>query len=98
MAMLGLRSLYFVVSDAVYRLRYLRQGLAGVLVFTGVKMLADDWVHVNAGLSVAIIGACLSRRLPHPYGRRARRARRNVALPVVRRLHGTRPVNPSAHA
>src|SRR5207244_8766811 len=31
MAMLGLRSLYFVLSDAVYRLRYLRSGLAVLL-------------------------------------------------------------------
>ena len=59
MAMLGLRSLYFVVSDAVHQLRYLRQGLAVVLLFTAVKMLADHWVQVSAGLSVAIIGVVL---------------------------------------
>src|SRR6266446_4867328 len=40
MAMLGLRSLYFVLADALHRLRYLRVGLAVVLVFTGTKMLA----------------------------------------------------------
>jgi tellurite resistance protein TerC len=59
MAMLGLRSLYFVLSDAVYRLRYLRRGIAALLVFTAAKMLAVDWVHVSAGVSVAIIGAVL---------------------------------------
>ena len=59
MAMLGLRSLYFVLSDAVYRLRYLRRGLAALLVFTAAKMLASEWVHVSAGVSVAIIGAVL---------------------------------------
>jgi tellurite resistance protein TerC len=59
MAMLGLRSLYFVLSDAVYRLRYLRSGLAVLLVFTGAKMLASEWVHISAGLSVTIIGAVL---------------------------------------
>jgi tellurite resistance protein TerC len=59
MAMLGLRSLYFVLSDAVYRLRYLRSGLAALLVFTAAKMLASEWVHVSAGLSVTIIGAVL---------------------------------------
>jgi tellurite resistance protein TerC len=59
MAMLGLRSLYFVLSDAVYRLRYLRIGLAALLVFTAAKMLASEWVHVSAGVSVAIIGAVL---------------------------------------
>jgi tellurite resistance protein TerC len=59
MAMLGLRSLYFVLSDAVYRLRYLRSGIAALLVFTAFKMLASEWVHVSAGVSVAIIGAVL---------------------------------------
>ena len=59
MAMLGLRSQYFVLSDAVYRLRYLRSGLAVLLVFTAAKMLASEWVHISAGLSVTIIGAVL---------------------------------------
>ena len=59
MAMLGLRSLYFVLSDAVYRLRYLRSGLAALLVFTAAKMLASEWVHVSAGVSVAVIGVVL---------------------------------------
>jgi len=59
MAMLGLRSLYFVLSDAVYRLRYLPIGLAALLVFTAAKMLASEWVHVSAGVSVAVIGVVL---------------------------------------
>jgi TerC family integral membrane protein len=59
LAMFGLRSLYFVVSDAVDRLRYLRQGLAVVLVFTGAKMITSDWVHIGPGVSVAIIGVVL---------------------------------------
>lgn len=59
MAMLGLRSLYFVLSDSVYRLRYLRRGLTALLVFTAAKMLASEWVHVSAGVSVAIISVVL---------------------------------------
>jgi tellurite resistance protein TerC len=59
MAMLGLRSLYFVLSDAVYQLRYLRSGLAALLVFTAAKMLAAEWVQVSAGMSVAVIAAVL---------------------------------------
>jgi predicted tellurium resistance membrane protein TerC len=55
MAMLGLRSLYFVLSDALFRLRYLRTGLALVLVFTGTKMLASEWIHISAGTSVLVI-------------------------------------------
>ena len=55
MAMLGLRSLYFVLSDALQRLRYLRPGLALVLVFTALKMLTSDWIHIGPGGSVMII-------------------------------------------
>jgi tellurite resistance protein TerC len=59
MAMFGLRSLYFVVADALERLRYLRQGLAAVLLFAGAKMIAGQWVHVGPGASVAVIAAIL---------------------------------------
>jgi tellurite resistance protein TerC len=59
MAMLGLRSLYFVLSDALHRLRYLRQGLAAILVFTGAKMLASDWIRVSPGISVVVIAGIL---------------------------------------
>jgi tellurite resistance protein TerC len=59
MAMLGLRSLYFVLSDALHRLRYLRHGLALILVFTGTKMLASNWVHISAAASVLFIGVVL---------------------------------------
>ena len=59
MAMLGLRSLYFVLADALNQLPYLRHGLAAILVFTGVKMLIGRWVHISAGASVAVIGIML---------------------------------------
>ena len=59
LAMFGLRSLYFVVADALERLRFLRQGLAAVLVFTGAKMIGSGWVEISPGLSVGIIGLVL---------------------------------------
>jgi len=59
MAMFGLRSLYFVLADGLHRLLYLRQGLALVLVFTAAKMLANDWVHISAPVSVLVIGIVL---------------------------------------
>jgi tellurite resistance protein TerC len=60
MAMLGLRSLYFVLADALHRLRYLRPGLALILAFTAAKMLAVEWVHISAGVSVLVIGLLLA--------------------------------------
>src|SRR5881397_3606330 len=59
LAMFGLRSLYFVVSEALNRLRFVRQGLAVVLVFTAAKMLASDWVQVSPPASVAVIAVVL---------------------------------------
>jgi tellurite resistance protein TerC len=59
MAMLGLRSLYFVLSDALNRLKYLRPGLALILVFTGAKMLAGDRIHLSPAASVLIIATIL---------------------------------------
>lgn len=59
LAMFGLRSMYFVVSDALDQLRYLRQGLAVVLAFTAAKMMGSDWVQVGPGLSVGIIAFVL---------------------------------------
>ena len=58
-AMLGLRSLYFVLADALLRLRYLRPGLAALLVFTGMKMLTGPWIHIGPGMSVLVILAVL---------------------------------------
>ena len=72
MAMLGLRSLYFVLADALQRLRYLRHGLALMLVFTGTKMLASDWIQISPGVSLLVIGVVLlgtiaaSTLLPQP--------------------------------
>jgi tellurite resistance protein TerC len=46
-AILGLRSLYFVLAGAIGLFRYLKYGLSIVLVFIGVKMLLDP--HLAAG-------------------------------------------------
>jgi tellurite resistance protein TerC len=72
LAMLGLRSLYFVVSAALERLRYLRYGLAAVLLFTGTKMITSEWVHITPGMSVGIIILLLGITIAtSPYPRRA---------------------------
>jgi len=59
-AMLGLRSLYFLLAGAVERLRYLRQGLAAILGFVAAKMLLEGWVHVSTELSLAVMAAILA--------------------------------------
>jgi tellurite resistance protein TerC len=59
MAMMGLRSIYFVLADTLTHLRFLRQGLAVVLLFTAGKMLASDWIHIGPGLSIFVIAVVL---------------------------------------
>ena len=54
-AILGLRALYFLLADAVQRFEHLGKGLAAILVFVGVKMLAVDVVHVPVAASLAVI-------------------------------------------
>ncbi|MCA9515471.1 MAG: TerC family protein [Myxococcales bacterium] len=58
-AILGLRSLYFLLAGLVDRFRYLKHGLAALLVVVGVKMLVADVVKVPPALSLAVIAAIL---------------------------------------
>jgi tellurite resistance protein TerC len=59
-AILGLRSLYFLLAGVVERFHYLKVGLAVVLAFVGVKMLAEGYVVSYFGLSKdAVIAASL---------------------------------------
>ena len=54
-AILGLRSLYFLLAGMLERLRYLHLGLAAILGFVGCKMLLSKWVHMPVGISLSII-------------------------------------------
>jgi tellurite resistance protein TerC len=59
-AILGLRALYFALSEALTRLRYLHQGLAVILIFVACKMFASDRLHISSGISLGVIGGILS--------------------------------------
>jgi tellurite resistance protein TerC len=62
-AILGLRSMFFMLGGAVERFHLLRYGLALVLVFVGLKMVwLDDWYggRFPIGASLAIIGSALA--------------------------------------
>jgi tellurite resistance protein TerC len=58
-AILGLRSLYFVLADFVQRFHYLKPALAIVLGFVGVKMLLTGFFHIPTPVSLAVICATL---------------------------------------
>lgn len=59
-AILGLRSLYFLLSNLVTRFIYLRIGLAVILCFVGTKMLAEPWMHLPSWISLLIIAGILA--------------------------------------
>jgi tellurite resistance protein TerC len=59
-AMLGLRSLYFLLEGVVERFRFLRAGLAAILVFVGAKMLLSGVVEIATWVSLAVIAAALA--------------------------------------
>jgi tellurite resistance protein TerC len=59
-AVLGLRSLFFLLRGAVDKFDYLQQGIAVVLVFIGVKMLLEYFdIHISIYISLAVIVVCL---------------------------------------
>jgi len=94
-AILGLRSLFFLLAGFVDRFRYLKVGLAAVLVFVGAKMGAVDLYKVPALVSLCVITLILggsivasllvSRRAAPPCADRdtEESARKSVARKVV---------------
>ena len=58
-AILGLRSLYFVLAGAMDRFRYLKTSLAVVLALVGTKMLAHVWLKqmLGAHYTLYVLGA-----------------------------------------
>ena len=65
-AVLGLRSLFFLLRGAVSRFDYLQQGIAIVLVFIGLKMLCEHWLNqwvdknVQVFISLGVILVCIA--------------------------------------
>lgn len=68
-AILGLRSLFFLLRGAVDKFDYLQQGIATVLIFIGAKMLAEKWISqwfdkntqvlISLGVIVVFIGGSI---------------------------------------
>jgi tellurite resistance protein TerC len=69
-AVLGLRSLFFVVAGLLARLRHLQTGLVLILLFIGAKMLASFAVEIPVGASllviVVILGGAVAASLRTP--------------------------------
>ncbi|WP_144282540.1 TerC/Alx family metal homeostasis membrane protein [Chryseobacterium echinoideorum] len=58
-AILGLRSLYFLLANFIHMFSKLPYGLAIILSFIGVKMLIAPWFHIPSPVSLGIVGGVL---------------------------------------
>ena len=58
-AILGLRSLYFLLANFIHMFSKLPYGLAIILSFIGFKMLISPWFHISSPISLGIVGGVL---------------------------------------
>ncbi len=79
-AILGLRSLYFILAGAVEKFHYLKIGLSVVLTYVGVKMVITDIFHIPALASLLVIVTVLGVAIVASFIR-ARRLERHEAQP-----------------
>ena len=63
LAILGLRSLYFVLGGALVKYSYLHYGIAAILAFVGLKMLATNFYTVSTIASLIFIVGAISLSL-----------------------------------
>ena len=54
-AIMGLRSMYFLLAAVVHKFHLLKYGLAAILTFIGVKMLIVNWFHIPVAISLGVI-------------------------------------------
>jgi tellurite resistance protein TerC len=60
LAILGLRSLYFLLAGALPYFQFLGAGLSVILMFIGAKMLVENWIHVPTHISLLVVGGILA--------------------------------------
>jgi tellurite resistance protein TerC len=58
-AILGLRSLYFLLANFMYMFSKLKYGLALILAFIGVKMIVAPFYHIETSYSLMVVGSVL---------------------------------------
>ncbi len=74
LAILGLRSLYFLIGGAMKRFRYLNASIAAILLFIGLKMIVEPWYAVSTTVSLGVIGAILAVGIGSSLAKTRRRA------------------------
>ena len=54
-AILGLRAMYFLLAGVLNRIRFLTVGLAFILSFIGLKMIAHEWIDIPEHISLLVV-------------------------------------------
>jgi tellurite resistance protein TerC len=71
-AVLGLRSMYFLLAGMMELFHYLHYGLAAILIFVGAKMLLSNYYHIPTLIALGVVGGVLlvsvAASLLHPQG------------------------------
>jgi tellurite resistance protein TerC len=79
LALVGLRSLYFLLANARERFVYLNVGLAVILIFVGAKFVLSSVVHISVGVSLLVIAGVISAAIAASLMRSRRLARTDNA-------------------
>jgi tellurite resistance protein TerC len=59
-AVLGLRSLYFLVAGLAQRLVYLKYAISAILAFIGIKIVVQPFVEISVVISLAVVAGLLA--------------------------------------
>jgi len=59
-ALLGLRSMFFVLAGMMEVFHYLHYGLSAVLIFIGTKMLASNYYPISTGMALGVVAGVLA--------------------------------------
>jgi tellurite resistance protein TerC len=78
-AILGLRATYFLLAGVMESFHYLSHGLSLVLIFIGLKMLLEDFVHIPIALSLGVVMGVLTLAVLASLVRRRRERRQHNA-------------------
>lgn len=51
--------MYFILASVLDRFRYLRYSIIAILLFVGLKMVSHGYIHLDAWVSLVVIGGAL---------------------------------------
>jgi tellurite resistance protein TerC len=79
-AILGLRSLYFLLAGMMEKFYYLKPALVALLLFVGFKMIVVDFVKLPISISLLVIGSILATALVLSYIKTKQQPKESVGI------------------